>query len=105
MAFPKEIGDASGTLQHPSCPLRSITALIKVGRLKAAMRKPLIHLLSRSMMVFQAALKSYWTPKKTVGGNVRQRDCSGWLYGAWHLGYAGYKLGGPALKKFLGNRR
>lgn len=99
--FSKEIGNAGGTLQ------RELSSAInngvdQVGRLKAAMREAADSFVKPFNDGISSGIKKLLDAKKDGGLEMSGGEIAAAGFTALGIGYAGYKLGGPALKKFLG---
>lgn len=100
--FSKEIGDASGTLQR-ELPAAINNGVDQAGRLKAAMREAADAFIKPFNDGISRGIKKLLDAKKDGGLEMSGKEIAAAGFTALGLGYAGYKLGGPALKKFLGN--
>lgn len=100
--FSKEIGDAAGTLQR-ELPAALNNSVDQVGRLKAAMRDAADSFIKPFNDGISRGIKKLLDAKKDGGLEMSGKEIAAAGFTALGIGYAGYKLGGPALKKFLGN--
>jgi hypothetical protein len=100
--FSKEIGEASGTLQR-ELPAAINNGVEQVGRLKAAMREAADSFIKPFNDGISTGIKKLLDAKKDGGMEMSGKEIAAAGFTALGIGYAGYKLGGPALKKFLGN--
>lgn len=99
--FSKEIGNAGGTLQ------RELSSAInngvdQVGRLKAAMREAADSFVKPFNDGISTGIKKLLDAKKDGGLEMSGKEIAVAGFTALGIGYTGYKLAGPALKKFLG---
>ena len=99
--FSKEIGDAAGTLKR-ELPDALKNGVDQVGRLKATMREAADSFIVPFNDGISMGLKKILDAKKDGGLEMSGKEIAAAGFTALGVGYAGYKLGGPALKKFLG---
>lgn len=99
--FSKEIKDASGTLKR-ELPDALNNGVDQVGRLKAAMREAADSFIKPFDDGISMSIKKLLDAKKDGGLEMSGKEIAAAGFTALGIGYTGYKLAGPALKKFLG---